>query len=303
MKLKFNIHFLLVLFAASLWGTAGIFVRTVESEGLPQVSLVFDRAFFTALFLGLIILFKDKSLFKIKLKDLWLFLCAAVFSIVLFNYSYYKTMSLTSLSVAAVLLYTAPFFVVIISVFLFGARLNFKKLAALFIAFLGCCFVSGIFTTDNKITVEALFFGLLTGFGYALYSVFSKVLINKGYDTLTITFYTFLFAAVGCVPLTNLGATLTQTFASAKILFTVILMGIFNTVIPYILYTAGLRGTEPSKASIIATVEPVVATLVGLFIYNEPITFFGYIGIILVIASVVILSDSEVKRSENKGKC
>ena len=167
------------------------------------MQIVFFRAFFSAVVLAILILFKNKNLFKVKLKDLWLFISAGIFSIVLFNFSYYKTMALTSLSVAAVLLYTAPIFVCVLSVILFREKVTFNKLFALLIAFVGCCFVSGAFSKGQTISVIALVFGLLTGFGYSLYTIFSQLLINKKYNTLTITFYTFLFAAVGSLVFVN----------------------------------------------------------------------------------------------------
>lgn len=298
MKNKINIHFMYILISAILWGIAGIFVRTLSSSSLSQMGIVFGRSFFTAVILGVVILFKDKNLFKIKLKDLPIFLACAVFSIILFNFSYYKTMSLTSLSVAAVLLYTAPFFVVMISAVLFKERLTFKKAVACVLAFIGCLFVSGIFDSQNRITLPALIFGLLTGFGYALYTVFSRILIDKGYNTFTITFYTFMFSAVCSIPLADITNTFCVTFGGMKVFVTIVLMAIFNTVIPYVLYTKGLLGVEASVAPIVATLEPVVATIVGVIIYKEALTFTGVLGILLVLGSVLIL---EVKKRENKG--
>lgn len=298
MKNKINVHFIYILISAILWGIAGIFVRTLSSSSLSQMGIVFGRSFFTAIILGAVILFKDKNLFKIKLKDLPIFLACAVFSIILFNFSYYKTMSLTSLSVAAVLLYTAPFFVVMISAVLFKERLTFKKAVACVLAFIGCLFVLGIFDSQNRITLPALIFGLLTGFGYALYTIFSRILIDKGYNTFTITFYTFMFSAVCSIPLADITNTFCVTFGGMKVFVTIVLMAIFNTVIPYVLYTKGLLGVEASVAPIVATLEPVVATLVGVIIYKEALTFAGVLGILLVLGSVLIL---EVKKRENKG--
>lgn len=298
MKNKINIHFIYILLAAAFWGIAGIYVRILEKTAFSQMGIVFGRSFFTAIVLALFIFLKDKKLFKIKIKDIPFFVGAAVFSIILFNFSYYKTMSLTSLSVAAVLLYTAPFFVVIMSVFLFKERLDFKKAIACIIAFVGCLFVSGIFDSQNRITLPAIVFGLLTGFGYALYTIFSRVLINKGYDTFSITFYTFLFSAIFCLPLINITDTFSVMFSSKTVLITIVLMAIFNTVIPYILYTKGLLGVEASVAPIIATLEPVVATVTGVVIYSEKLTVSGAVGIVLVLGSVLILN-LKVKKNEN----
>lgn len=291
MKFKINYHFLYVLIAASLWGAAGIFVRALNENGIFEMQIVFYRALFTAVILGVIILIKDIRLFRFKLKDLWLFVCGGLFSIVLFNYSYYTTMELTkSLAVAAVLLYTAPFFVLVISIFLFGEKLSTNKVLASIVAFLGCCFVSGVFGSSYKLSGKALVFGLLTGFGYALYTVFGELLLKRGYNSLTITFYVFLSALIGSLPFIDIKSTIAVNLRDADTLVTVVLMSLTNTVIPYLLYTAGLKGVSASTAPIIATVEPVVATLVGAFYFKDKIPFLGYVGIGLVILSVVVLN-------------
>ena len=297
MKTKINLHFLYVLSAAVLWGTAGIFVRNLENSA-SQMDIVFGRTFFTSLILGLIILFKDKSLFKIKLKDFWIFALSGIFSIVLFNFSYYKTMSLTTLSVAAVLLYTAPFFVLILATLFLGSRLTLKKVICCLIAFIGCALVSGVFENNHRISKEALFFGLLTGFGYALYTIFGEMLINRKYKSLTITFYVFLCAMVGTLPFINLSKTVVS--ATPHFVFWVFLMAVFNTVLPYILYTKGLFGVETTSAPIIATAEPVVATIIGTFVFKETITFFGILGISAVISAVALLN---IKPKKLKLKC
>lgn len=299
MKQQINIHLIFVLLAAALWGTAGIFVRTMETTALSQMQIVFGRTLFSSALLAVIIGIKDKNLFKINFKDLWLFIATGLFSIVLFNFSYYMTMSLTSLSVAAVLLYTAPFFVVIISVPLFKEKFTLQKISACFIAFIGCCFVSGIFGSAERISGKALFFGLLTGFGYALYTIFGEILLKRGYKTLTITFYVFLFAAICTLPFINIIETVSYTATHPKAFITLFLMALFNTVIPYILYTSGLSGIEPSSAPIIATLEPVVATVIGAVIYQEKIGLAGFLGIILVLLSVVILNMNSVKIKVN----
>ncbi len=286
MKMKLNLHYMYVLLAAALWGCAGIFVRNLGNT--PKMEIVFGRVLFTSLILGIIILIKDKSLFKITFTDIWIFLCSGLFSIVLFNFSYYTTMSLATLSVAAVLLYTAPFFVVFLSLIFFGTRLTFKKILACLVAFVGCALVSGVLESSNKISGKALFFGLLTGFGYALYTVFGDMLIRRGYKTLTITFYVFLFAVLGTMPFINIPKAITN--ACETQIFWIFLMAVFNTVLPYILYTKGLFGVESTTAPIIATLEPVVATLVGTLIFKESLTAFGILGVVLVLLSVFLLN-------------
>lgn len=302
MKLGFNIHFWLIFISAVLWGGAGIFVKNLQNYGIYEMQIVFCRAFFTSIILSVVILLKNKRYFRIAFKDIWLFVAAGLGSIVLFNFSYYKTMALTSLSVAAVLLYTAPIFVCVMSVLFFREKITVNKIVALIMAFLGCCFVTGAFNQDGRLTPTALGFGILTGFGYSLYTIFSRILINRGYHTLTITFYTFLVAAVGSLPLISPVKTVEVLTNEPMAILVAVLMALFNTVIPYLLYTAGLNGVSTSSAPVIATVEPVVATLISVLYYHETFRYWHFCGIALVLLSIVVLN-FKVNKNEAKSKC
>lgn len=293
MLIKKRLHSIFILCAAVLWGTSGIYVRSAEKLGLNEMEIVMFRGLFSVALLFVYLILKDKKLLKIKLRHVPYFICCGIFSIVLFNFCYYKTMSLTSLSVAAVLLYTAPFFVMIISAFLFRERITINKITALIVAFIGCCFVTGVFNSNAHIGGQALFFGVMTGLGYSLYTIFGRILINLGYSSATITFYTFLFAFLGCIPFVNLQSTATLVISSPSIIVVMVLMAIFISVAPYVLYTSGLKGVEPSAAPIIAMAEPVVAAIVGLIFYKEKITVSIFIGIVLVLIAVAILNNRE----------
>lgn len=306
--MKINKGVISILVAASMWGLAGIFVKPMLAAGVDEMSIVFSRALFSFLSLAVIVLFVNRNLFKIKLRDLPFFVASGIFSIVMFNFCYYRTMELSSLSVAAVLLYTAPFFVVILSSFLFKEKLTIKKCVACVCAFVGCVLVSGLIGDGTSISTECVVFGLLTGFGYALYTIFGNILLKRGYNSLTVTFYTFVFAFLGTLPLVDFKNLFTVVFSSDTIpkfvaegsvnmpfggfyvVIVAFLMALLNTVLPYIFYTNGLKKVSAGSAPIIATVEPVVATFVGLFVFSENISYTGILGIVLVLGSVVILN-------------
>ena len=61
------------------------------------------------------------------------------------------------------------------------------------------------------------------------------------------------------------------------------------TAAPYILYTWGLARTEPGRASILASLEPVVASLTGVLMFGEPMGPLTALGILCVLAGVYIL--------------
>lgn len=282
-----------IFISAAFWGTSGVFVNSLRNIfGISDIQIVFGRAVFTVLFLGLYFLFFDRKALKIKLNDLWIFACCGIFSIAFFNFCYYRTISYLGVSVAAVLMYTAPIFVMIISVIFFKEKLNFIKVCCCLLAVLGCAFVSGIVGAKTTFNGIGLVFGLLTGLGYSLYGIISSILLKKGYNSFTVNFYSFVFVflATFIINIKNLNSTVSLYTASYKPMLVIILMAVINTVIPYILYSSGLKTVKPTVAIIVATVEPIVATIFDMAVYKKFPDAFGYLGIIIILSSVLILN-------------
>lgn len=281
-----------VLGAGMLWGCMGILVRTLSAGGFTSLEVTAFRCVVTTIVMAVLLLIRSPRELKIRMKDIWCFVGTGICSVTFFNVCYFSCMQLTSLSVAAILLYTAPSFVMVMSFFLFKEKLGFRKLAALGLAFVGCVMVSGGLTGEG-IGPAGLLTGLGAGFGYALYSIFGRYAIQRGYSSYTITFYTFLLAGVGTLPLLNPEHFAESFLNSAKLIPFAIVVAILTTVAAYLLYTAGLRGMENGKASIIASIEPVMASFVGLIVYGEPLTISGSFGMFLVLLSCFLVGKQE----------
>lgn len=278
----------LILMGALFWGIIGIFVRTLTPLGFSAIELVTLRSYITSIGLIVILMLTDPKKLKIRLSHLWYFVGTGLLSFVFFNTCYFKAMEYASLSVAAILLYTAPFFVMGMSAVFFREKITKQKIFALLVAFLGCVLVSGIADGGASLSARGLLWGLGSGFGYALYSIFATLALQK-YDTLTVITYTFFVAAVGATFLCN-PAHMAQTLSqSPQSLWVLVLYGILTGAMAYYCYTKGLEKTPPAKASVLATLEPVVATLCGVICYGEIPSVFGISGIILVILAVLYL--------------
>ena len=182
------------------------------------------------------------------------------------------------------------------SALFFHERLNGRKVIALLLAFGGCVLVSGI--SGEGITVKGLLLGLGSGLGYGLYSILGTVALRK-YSPYVVTTYTFLVAAVGswviCKPAEMLSK-FEETENFPGLIFLCILTALVTAVIPFLAYTLGLRSVEASKAGIIATLEPVVATLVGILCFSETLTIPSGMGIVFVLAAVILLNVKPGKR-------
>ena len=288
---------LLVAAAGSLWGFMSIFVNGMASLGLYAMDVIFVRVAVSSVIMALILIFKDKSLFRVRLKDIWCFFGTGVLSLTMFNFFYFSNIRLTSPGVAAVLMYTSPVFILLLSAVLFKEKLSALKLAACLLTFLGCALVGGIF--GQGITLKGLVFGLLSGIGYGLYSIFGRFASDKGYSSMTITAYTFIFAIFGTLPFTKFKVIGEMFRNNPPIKVSAALGGaVLLTVVPYLLYTAGLKYIETGKAGVIAAIEVVVASLVGYFVFNEVFSFTKIIGIILVLISIAMMNTKK-ERKEN----
>ena len=94
---------------------------------------------------------------------------------------------------------------------------------------------------------------------------------------------------MGSLALTN-AQDLYITFHSPAGILLSLGMMVLGTVLPYLLYTKGLNDLGDSgKASILASIEPVVASLVGILAFGEPMTLGVVLGLVCILASVYIL--------------
>lgn len=280
-----------VLLAGTLWGCIGIFVRRYNALGLSSMQTVAVRMVIAAILFALFVLIYKRRLFIIHLKDIWIFIGSGVISVGLFTYCYFSSIELSSLSVAAVLLYTAPAFVMLFSLIFFKEKMTIPKAISLMLAVLGCAMTTGVIGGELNVTLAGFLFGLGSGICYALYSIFSRFALNRGYEPFTITLYTFLFSAVFCLCVTDIRPVVKVVFADWGSAGYALLFALVSCVLPYVFYTLGLKYIASSTASIIATVEPVVATIIGAVVFSEPLNVpFGYLGVALVFLSVVLIN-------------
>ena len=283
-----NLAIVCILLAGSLWGCLGLFNRNLSALGIAPETVVMLRNLGSCIILALIFLFYDRSIFRIRLKHLPLFLCSGLVSILFFTLCYFRSQQVSSLAVAAILLYTAPTFVVILSAILWKDKITKRKLLALVIAFLGCCFVAGILNGQLTVTTQGLLLGIGSGLFYSSYTIFGRLALQH-YQPFTVTFYTFLIAGIGSLFLANMQDLSITVHSPTGILFSLCLM-VLGTVLPYLLYTKGLSDLGDSgKASILASIEPVVASLVGIAAFGEPMTLGVLLGLVCILASVYIL--------------
>ena len=276
-----------ILLAAALWGIIGLWNRRLMAGGLSPTSIVVVRNFGGMALLAGIFAARDRSVFRVRREHLKYFFGTGVVSILLFTVCYFTCQKLCSLAVASILLYTAPAIVVVLSALLWKEPVTKKKMLALTLTILGCALVCGIFAGNVTVTLSGALLGLGSGFFYALYSIFGRYALAH-YDSMTVTVWTFFFAGPASLVMLR-PKEMAVAFSEPKMWLVAVCLVVFSTVLPYIFYTKGLSCVESGKASIMASLEPVVAALAGVFMFGEPMTVMTAVGIVLVLSGVVIL--------------
>ena len=241
---------ILIIIAGLFWGSMGIFVRHLNDLGFTSIQVACLRLTMAGVIFALILLIKDPKGFKIKPKDIPLFLALGIVSILFFTCCYFTAIRLMTMSTAAILLYTSPIWVMILAIIFLKEKITLNKIIALVLAFIGCVLVSGF---GGKISVVGILVGLGSGLGYGLDKI-------------------------------------SKTESLPGLLGFVLLTSVVTAVIPFLLYTLGLNRTSAGKAAVLATVEPAAATLFGFFIMGETIGPVAICGILLVFAAIIVLS-------------
>lgn len=287
--MKKYLPYFMIGFGAALWGLIAIFVRELKEAGLTEMEIVTIRVTTATFFLLVVggIAYRDQ--FKIDVKKMPLFVGTGILSIVFFNYCYFSTINQMSVSLAVILLYTSPAFVTILSFIFLKESLHKKKIMAVIGTILGCILIAGIQTEQaSSITMMGILTGSGSGLGYALYTIFGKFALQH-YKPFTVTLYTFIVATVALLPFSGIWGKLDLLFTSEVFIYSAGL-GLIPTVLAYFVYTWGLEKTEGSKAAVIATVEPVVAMMIGLVVFQETLGVPQLLGSLLIFISVIMVN-------------
>lgn len=294
-----KLPYLMIAFAAAMWGLIGFFVKGLSDAGFSAMEIVAVRVVTAAVILVLVGLASYRSHLKIRIKDLPLFIGTGILSIVFFNWCYFTAIELMNIPIAVALLYTSPAFVAVLSFIFLKESIDRKKLISIALTIVGCTLAAGITgQAGASFSAAAVLIGLGAGFGYALYSIFGKVALRK-YHPFTVTLYTFIVASAALIPTTGISGKASILFNGGAWLYAIGL-GIFPTVLAYFAYSWGLERTESSTAAVVATLEPVIATLLGVLVYGDRPGILQLVGSMLIVLSVVAVNISLPARKQKK---
>ena len=278
--------YLRITAAAVLWGSIGIAGRAAFNAGVTPLEAAFFRALIAFVAVTVIVLLTDASVLRIRLSDLVLFGAFGLVSIALFFFVYLYAISRTTVATAAILLYTAPAWVIVLSALLFGEPLTRLKLVAVALAFAGCILVvRGYDPASLRLNFLGVLAGLASGFTYAMYSICGKTALRRYRPITTLTYALGIgAAALGAVAI-PLGAV--RLAHSGPAWSGIVYLALVTTLLAQWLYLAGLERVEAGHASLVATLEPVLAAGLGYLLLGERLDPWQILGGALVLSAVL----------------
>ncbi|HWQ49165.1 MAG TPA: DMT family transporter [Methanosarcina sp.] len=293
-RIKANIQ---VIAASVIYGFSGIFFMYVKNMAAGAV--VFYQLLFGLLALaGYLAITGKLSGIRLRGKRKTLVLLGA------FNagamVSYYMAVSLTNVSISVLLLYTAPFYVLLLAPVLLKEKHDKKNFVALILSLAGVVMVIG---PENLISgsgidpgyLSGVLMGLFSGLFYACVTITSRYLRNEysGLEQLFISTFVMLLLLLPFVkqaPLTAL----------AENLPVLLFLGVTITSVGSILYFTGLLHVKAQNASILSLLEPVSAIFFAYLLLKDPISAETLFGCILILSSSFLASLEEESKTENE---
>lgn len=293
-----NRGYLMVLVAALMWGSIGIFVNELSAAGMTSVSIAALRLLAGAIIMVPVLIWRGMAqpngnpmrLFRVPLRALIPCALVGVIGLACSNCAYYESIKHVGMSTASVLLYTSPVFGCVLGRILYSERIAANKIAAVAFNIAGCVLTA----TDGDLgslafNVYGIALGVLGGFTGALLAVFSKMATDR-VDSLAVTFYGFVFGGLVMGAASFPWVDIRQAF-NPHTLLVLPGFGLIPTALAYILYMDGLsRGLEASKVPVVASFETVATVLVGIGVYAEAAGPVKVLGVCLVLLSIVTMN-------------
>lgn len=288
-----------VLLAATCWSFIGIAYRLIlDGFDVSPISVVSIRASTSAIVLSAFVLVRGslRAQLAVAISPAvrWTLLAAGLLSGTGFYVALIYTFEVAGVAVGTVLLYCAPSIVAFGSWLMLKNRVSRTQKVALCMSLAGVIGVSGLLAGGESFRPLGVALGLTSAVCYASYSLLGQQLLTR-LNPLVVVALTGAVGSIGMwtIKLIIEGPALPSLEALAWI---VAVTGIGTTLVPLVLYTWALSKLGAARASLLTTIEPVVALLLAFAILSETLTVVQLAGSALVLASVIIAGLERVKR-------
>ena len=277
----------LVFIGAALWGIEAIFVPPMTAGGFTTMQISFLGAFVSAVVVVIFALIKDRSAFRFSRRDGILLLALSMTDFIFFKFFYYTTINNSEVSVAVMLLYSSPIFIMLFSRIVFRERMTPRKYLCLALTVIGCVCVSGYIGHAVPIPLFALFTGIMTGAVYGVYAILTR-LTARSCGPLTVCMYMLIFGTIILLPVCHPGQIVSVLKSNHTMIPYALTFGPVCAALANGLYAWGISGISANRAAILGAAEPLTAAVLGILLFHESREPVKLVGIALIIAAIII---------------
>ena len=277
-----------LLTAAGLWALIGVYTRELADLGIDALSVGAWRAVLGgACFMAHFAVQRSRrptSSTTVSRRELWALVTFALVGVTLFFAALPLAIETGDITVAFVLLYTAPAWVTLGAWLLLRERVTRLQFALVGVTVLGAALVS-VGGAELRPTAASVFWGLVAGLSYSSYYLLGRRLFERHGPVLVYA----VCLPLGALPLVGLvAATGDLAWPSPKAWLLLLGLGVGSTWAPFVLLSIGLEQLPSSRAVITATVEPVIAALIAASFYDERLATSAWIGAALILVAATL---------------
>lgn len=275
---------ILAIISAICYGMNPLGALFLYEEGLNVNSVIFYRFIFASILLAIFMLIKKDS-FYLKFKEIILLallgLLFGISAISLFNSFLYMDAGL-----ASTVLFIYPIFVAIIMALFFKEKNSIITILSIVFAFIG---VVLLYESDGaNVSNFGIFLVIVSSLCYAIYIVIINQYLKM--SALKVTFYSMLFCTITILIHSFFDSSLNiMPLVNFNMWFYTIFLALVPTIISLLFLIKAIQLIGSTSASILGALEPLTAVLIGVYVFNEKITFWLVIGIVFILFGVILI--------------
>jgi len=289
---------LMMLLTVVVWAFAFPFIKIGLSE-LSFINLTIMRFFVVCLVFLILIVIQRSRFSKLHKKDAIPIFLLGFFGVIVYHLGLNYGEQFISPGAASLIIATIPIQIIILAFFILKEKIGLVKLSGIIIALLGVLVIAFLGKKDASLEINyvsgaiAVLIAAIMG---AIYTIAGKKLLDR-YSGLSLTTYAILLGSLGLIPFINHSLFNQVSKMSINGWFAVIFLGVFSTVIGYVLWYVALKIKTASEISIYLYAIPVLSTIISFFMFNDEITLMFILGGIFVITGLVIVNKKTDKKN------
>jgi drug/metabolite transporter (DMT)-like permease len=250
---------------------------------------------------SLLLLVRGRRAFAMGRRDIARCLLLGVLGLVGANYFYYYAISKTSVSIAIIVQYTAPVWVLLYMVGRGYERATLARVFAVLAALVGIALVIGIIGERG---VHLVWIGvlasLLAAFSFSFYTVYGKTLLVL-HDRWQVIAYALLGASLFWIVVNPPWRIAAAHYSAAQWIY-LAAFAFSSMLIPFSLFYAGLRHLDPTRTMVTSCLEPVFAILIAAAFLGERLKWLQVLGIVLVLIATVVVQTPEANAATERAE-